>query len=359
MQKINPSTPYLFEDKPVFGLDIGRSNVRVMQVKHSGGKRKPKVIGYGEIPFDPSYIVDGVIVEPEKLAADIKKLFEHCLVGDITTRRVALALPISRAFTRSVDLPKLTEKELASAIQTEVEQYIPAAAESLYVDYSTVRSDKEKWATFIVAMPRRVVDSYLTLCRLLWLEPVIVQTSSGAGANLFACDSQSDLPSVLVDFGSESADITVFDKNPIVSGTVACGGEEITDLIGKALDVNYREATIIKTKYGLSFSKKQTQIERALESNLGNLIKEVQRSIRYYDERSKTKKHISQIVIMGGGANMPGLADYLTNVIRIPVRAFDPTHFLDFGHLQPLSISDKMSYVTAAGLSILKPEEAF
>lgn len=350
--------PYLYEDKPIFGLDIGHSTIRVLQLEPS--RQKPKIVGYGEIGFDPAAIdSNGVISRPEELAKAVKHLFKHSLVGDITTNRVAISMPISRAYTRSIELPKLNEKELTSAIRTEVEQYIPAAADSLYIDYSSVQTAKDRWATFIVAMPKRIVESYLMLCRLLGLETIVIQTSSGAGAHLFSRDSQSDLPSVLVDFGSGSADITVFDKNPIVSGTVACGGEEISQLISKSLGVTKREAIIIKTKYGLGYSKKQKQIEKALEPSLSTLIKEIQRSVRYYEERSKSKRKIAQVVIMGGGANMPGIADYLTNSLRMPVRAFDPTHFIDFGHLQPISIGDRMSYVTAAGLSLIPPSEVF
>lgn len=358
MKDTNP-TSYFYEDKPLFGLDIGHGIVRVLQLRPGKQKQAPKVTGYGEITFDASAIENGVIVKPEELAKAIKKLFEHSLVGDITTNRVAVSVPISKAFTRSVELPKLGEKQLAEAIQTEVEQYIPAAVETLYIDYSSVQSDKDKWATFIVAMPRRIVDSYITLCRLLGLELIMVQTSSGAGAHLFTRDSQSDLPSVVIDFGSESADITVFDKNPVVSGTVSCGGEEITRLIMQTLDVTKREATVIKTKYGLGYSKKQKQILKALDPTLGTLIKEIQRSIRYYEERAKSKRMIAQVVITGGGANMPGLADYLTNALRLPVRAFDPTNYVEFGHLQPISIGDRMSYVTTVGLGLIAPSEVF
>lgn len=350
-------TPYFFEDKPLFGLDIGRNMVRVMQVE--ADKKRPRVIGYGGIMYPTNTIDNGVITDYEAVAGTVQKLFQHSLIGDITTRRVAISVPVSRAFTRAVELPKLTEKELEAAIANEVDQYIPAAAASLYVDYTTVPSGKDKWATFIVAVPRRIIESYMTLCRMLGLEVVIVQTSSNASASLFSHDTQSDLPSVLVDFGSESADITVYDQNPIVSGVAACGGEEITRVISRALDVTEREAIIIKTKYGLSLSKKQKQIEAALEPSLEVLIKELQRSIRYYEERSGSKRKIAQIVTTGGGANMPGLAEYLTHSLRLPVRAFDPSNFIDFGHLQPLSQDERMSYVTATGLSLLKPEEAF
>ncbi len=355
MKKTHP-TPYFYEDKPLFGLDIGHDTVRVVQTSDD---KQPKVIGYGEISFPANAIENGVIVRHEEIAQAIQKLFSHSLVGDITTKRVSISLPISRAFTRSVELPKLTYKELQAAVKTEVDQYIPAAAESLYIDFTSLPSGKDKWATYIVAMPRRIVDSHMTLCRMLGLEPVIIQTSSGAGASLYDRDDQSDLPSVLVDFGSESADITVYDQAPTVSGTVAFGGEEVTRIIEKSLGVTTREATIIKSKYGLNLSKKQKQIESALEPSLKILVKELQRSIRYYEERAQSTSKIAQIITMGGGANMPGLAEYLTHSIRLPVRAFDPTKFIDFGRLQPFNTDGRMSYVTATSLSLMRPEEAF
>jgi len=354
--KKTPLTPYFFEDKPMFGLDVGHGTVRLMQL--AAGK-KCKVIGYGEISFDPSAVEDGVIVKHEVLAAAIQKLFKHSLIGDITTKRVAVSLPIARAFTRSIDLPRLSEGELAQAVKTEADQYIPAAADDLYLDYSVASRGETKSTVFIVAMPRKIVDSYLVLTRLLGLEAVLIQTTSSAGVRLFTHDSHSDLPAVLVDFGSDSADITIYDHGPIVSGTVACGGEQITQLIASSLSVSEREAVIIKTKYGLALSKKQKQIEAAIEQPLSLLVREVRRTIRYYEERSKSKHPISQVVIMGGGGNMPGLTDYLTSNLRIPVRAFDPTLYLDFGRLQPISIGDRMSYVTAAGLSLNKPEDVF
>lgn len=347
----------LFEDKPLFGLDIGHSSARVMQIVKA--RPKPRIAGYGVTGFDPSAIKDGVIVRPELIAKPLQNLFKHNLVGDITTNRVALSVPVSRAFIRSIDTPKLSDKDLAEAVKTEVEQYIPVAIESLYVDYSQIIDAKGKMRVFVVAMPKRIVDSYIMLARLLGLETILVQTSSGAGANLFSRDSQSDLATVLVDFGSDSADITIFDKNPIVSGTAPCGGLQITQLIGKALDVNEQEAVIIKSRYGLTLSKKQKQIEDALKPTLGLLTREIRRTVRYYEERSKAKRPISQIVIMGGGANMPGLADYLTNDLRLPVRSFDPTAYVGFGHLQPINAGERMSYVTAAGLALYDPSGVF
>ncbi len=351
--------PLLFEDKPLFGLDIGHGKVRVMQLVPF--KRRLRLIGYGETTFEPSAIHDGVIETPEVIAEAIQGLFRHHLVGDITTTRTAIALPMARAFTRSLEVPKLSDKELAEAVTNEAEQYIPAALEDLYIDYTRAGASAEadKNTVLIVAMPKAIVDSYLTLSRMLGLEAVVLQTSSGAGAQLFARDPQSDVPSLLIDFGSNSADITVYDRGPAVSGTVACGSELITTAIAHELGVTEKEATLIKAKYGLGISKKQTQIEKALDPTLSLLVKEIKRTVRYYEEHTHDKRKISQVIIAGGGANMPGLAEYLTSNLRMAVRSFDPSIFIDFGHLQPFNLTERMSYVTAAGLAAIDPKEVF
>jgi Tfp pilus assembly PilM family ATPase len=74
-----------------------------MQLEH--GKKQPHVVGYGETAFDSSAIKDGVITQPELIAKPIQDLFKHHLIGDITTDRVALSVPIAHAFTRSMEVP--------------------------------------------------------------------------------------------------------------------------------------------------------------------------------------------------------------------------------------------------------------
>lgn len=327
---------------------------------HGPTHKRPQVVGYGEATFDAAGAVkDGIIEAPEIIAAATLDLFEHHLIGDITTRRVALSLPIARAFTRSMNAPGLSGKDMAEAVRNEAAQYIPASLGELYLDYAQVSRGPDNNTVLIVGMPRRIVDSYLVLARMLGLETVMMQTSSGAGAYLFGRDAQSDVPSLLIDFGSDSADITVYDGGPVVSGTVPTGSDLFTAAIARELGISDKEAMLVKAKYGLNHSRKQAQIQKALTPTLELLVKEIRRTIRYYEEHSQEKQKIGQIVVAGGGANMPGIAEWLTSSLRLAVRSFDPTPYIDFGHLQPFNLTERMSYVTAVGLAAVDPERIF
>lgn len=355
MQVKKSRKPYFFDDKPLFGMDVGHDELRVIQfdLRHT----LPKLIGYGSIAFDPSAIVNGVVVKPELIAKAAQRLFSGELIGEINTNRVAVSLPSYRALTRAVQFPKMNRKDVDEAVRTEMAQYIQA--DSLYFDYTVLRQDVEGVEVFVTAMPKQVVDSYLTLTNMMGLEAVLLDADIGASAHLFAQDKWSGIPSVLIDCGATTTDITVFNKGLIVTGTVASGGDDITAAIARGLRVTPTEAIAFKSKYGLAKSEFQKQIAEAVQLPLELLLKEIRRTIRYYEQRYTKDAPIGQVVTMGGGANMPGFTEYLTDHLRLPAKAFDPATRIDFGHLRSFYTADRMSYVTAAGLAVVNPAEVF
>jgi len=348
---------YFYHDKPVFGLDIGFDSIKVMQVE--GDQKTTTVLGYGVAAFDPAALKDGVVTDIESIAKAVQALFAHQIVGSINTKRVVLAVPSTRTFTQSLSLPKLAKKDLHQAVMSEIEQYIPAQMDELYIDFEATRETAEGTELQIVAAPKIIVDSYLSLMRVLGLDPVAVETTVNSSSRLFVQAEQSSVPTILIDFGSVSSDITIYDQAVLTTGTVPGGGDSFTDLIADKLKVSRQEAHVIKTRYGLGVSKKQAEITEALKPMLDQLGKEIRRMIRYYEERSTGQRKINQIVTMGGGANMPGLSEYLTNSLRLATRMCDPWQNLSFDGLQPPSSTEKSMYVTATGLAMLQPKDAF
>jgi type IV pilus assembly protein PilM len=360
----NPKIASFFHDKPLFGLDIGHGSLKVMQVTEpvsaAGAKKhKPKVIGYGFTTFDKAAQEDGVVVQPEVIAKAAYELFEKNLIGDITTRRTAIAIPAYRTFTRSVSLPRLKDSELEQAVQLEAEQYISMPLEELYLDHQVIKQTEDTTELFLVAVPKTIVNSYLELTQVMGLEAVLIEPTLSSSGRLFSIDDQSDIATFIIDFGSLSSDISIFDRQVMVTGTVQGGGVTFTELIKDKLKVTPQEAGMIKSRYGLGMSKKQADIKSALEPTLMQIVKEIRRMMRYYEERYGSDRPINQIVTLGGGANMPGLSEYLTATLRMPVRHTDPWHYFDYKGLQPPADADKPMYATVAGLSLTPSKEVF
>jgi type IV pilus assembly protein PilM len=360
----NAKISTFFHDKPLFGLDIGLGSLKVMQlseqtVKPGSKVHQPRVIGYGFASFDKSAQENGVVVKPEIIAKAAFDLFKNNLIGDITTRRVALAIPAYRTFTRSLQLPKLKPAELREAVELEAEQYISMPLEELYMDYEITKQTEDATDLFVVAVPKTIVDSYLDLAALLGLETILIEPTLSSSGRLFTVDANSENASFIIDFGSLSSDISIFDQHVIVTGTVQGGGVNFTESIQHKLGVTLEEAGLIKTRYGLSASKKQAEIRQALEPTLQQIVKEIRRMMRYYEERYGPERPIDQIITLGGGANMPGLSEYLTESLRMAVRHSDPWQYITYKGLQPPSAADKPMYSTVAGLGLAKPKEVF
>ena len=359
--------PYFFKDKPLFGLDIGNGSLKVMQTEPDPKiKGQPHIassqsilIGYGSCHFSPEAINNGVIVKPEIIAEAAQKLFSHNLIGDITTHRVAMTIPSYRSYTRSIMLPNLSSKEIREAVYMEAGQYIPVPIDKLYLDYQPIRKTVDGQEYLAVAVPNEIVNSYMDLAAIMGLEPVLVETTMSSAGRLFSHDYQSDIPTIIIDFGSLSSDISIVDGTMLTSSTVQGGGEIFTKTIADALHVTPQEAHVIKTKYGLSVSKRQNEVKKGLEPVFDQIIKEIKRLIRYYEEHYGTERPIKQIVTLGGGSNIPGLNEFLTDRLRLAVRPCDPWQYLKVHRMQLPPRADKQMYATAAGLSMTNPKEVF
>lgn len=354
-----PNTTYLYRDRPLFGMDIGSSSVKVMQI--SAIKGQSIVSGYGVANFAEQCITDGVLIRLEEIAASIHRMFNSQLVGTISTNRVAISVPAANTFSRILTLPSdIPAKDLPDAVATESQQYLPANSDELYTDYTILDKQANEYRILSVAVKKDVVDSYMALAQILGLEVVTMEPTTAASNRLFGFTDRYKVPAVLIDFGATSADVTIYDNNLVVTGTIHGGGDHYTTAIKDALDVSYKEAQTIKSRYGLNVSKKQSEINRALKPLTDDIVKEVRRMARYYGERvSDQKQQIGQIVLIGGGANIPGLSNILTDQLRIPVRSYDPWQVISFGSLTLPSAGDENIYTTSAGLSLIKPEELF
>jgi type IV pilus assembly protein PilM len=348
----------LYRDRPMFGLDIGHGKMKAMQVDKQPGK--PAVVtGYGISRFEPGAVTNGEIVKPEVLAEAAHELFEKNLVGNITSARVACALPTAHTFSRPMSLPPMSHHDIIEAIHLEAGQYIPVPLDNLYLDYEISHQDEHGIELLLVATSRKIVDSYLNLLKALSLEPVAFEPSINAASRLLKIsgDSNSE-PSILVDIGSVTTDIAVFDGTMLVSSTVNSGGDNLTDLLSSRLHLNYQQAIDLKTEYGISYSEKQQRVVDAIKPQLDSLVREIEKSIRYYSERaSKSGKQIARVITVGGGAEMPGLNHFLSKELRLPCENFNPWDHITFGSLAPPSEPDRSMYITVAGEAILDPSE--
>jgi type IV pilus assembly protein PilM len=350
--------PVFYKDKPVFGLDIGRSSVKIMQIDKSF--KQARVTGYGTISFDEAAInSSGIVVNPEIIIEATYRLINERLVGSLSTRRVAVSIPNTNSFSRVLALPEMNRADIRAAVVAEVDQSIPLPLDQLYYDFSITRVLADgSIEVQLVATPRAIVESYLGVFEALGLELSLIESNISAMTRIVIHAEDHDVNTLIVDIGSTSCDLSIYDGSAIrATGTVDCSSERMTQNIATGLGITHQQAHSVKTRYGLEKSKKQDQIVSASEKELNKLISEIRKVMRYFTERNNTSGPIGQIIILGGGANLPGLASYITSRTRVATRLCSPWNNLSFGKLQPPHELETTLYTTAGGLGLVSTEE--
>jgi type IV pilus assembly protein PilM len=352
--------PLFYRPKPTFGLDIGHSTIKLMQV--DSGREKNHVLGYGYANFDPNAIADGEIVKPELLTDAIKPLMKQLIFGKLSTNRLCAAIPSRHAYTRLLSLPVMNIPDLAEAAKLEAEQYIPVPLDQLYIEYEpfgNISGSKQdtNQSVLMVAVPKRIIDSYLAWFESINLETALIETNLLSFSRLIKNIYKEQPPSIIIDFGAESCELAIHDQTIRLTSTIAFGGNHVTERISKILNTNTEKAHRVKVHYGIASSKWQKELAEGLQELLTGLATEIQKMMRYYRERTDKKVPIETIIITGGGANLPGLADFLSHLTGIPVSTCNPWEKLVLKSIQPPHVTERTLYNTAFGLALYNEEK--
>lgn len=316
--------------------------------------KKWLVLGYGSADLDPAKVQKSLDGNGSYLTESIQSLISSKLIGELPSNHTIIGVPTARSFSRTFTIPLKAESTLADAVEIEVDQYIPIPMNSLYVDYEIIERSKENLTVIMSAVPKILVDSCITATKAAGLRPIMVEPGINAVARIIETAEEGHLPTMIVDIGPASTDIAVFDGGAIrVSGGIGIGGNTFTIDIAKKLGVALENAHQLKVLNGLSAGPRQAKINSALQPSLQRIVAEIRKVIRYYNERLNEAFKIEQLLVVGGGSNVPGIGDYFTNELVMPARVASPWQKLDFGKLPQPNKQFRPRYITAAGLAIV------
>jgi len=174
-----------------FGLDIGSTSIKVVQLSKEGNKFKLST--FGQFPTPKATDVNVADSDIATISETVKKLIKDCRIN---TNLVAVALPETQVYTRVIELPTMNEAELTAALKFQVEQYVPLPADEISVKHTllagqNLRKDG-KMSVLIVASPNYLINRYLSIVQACGLELMAVDTETLCSARaLVGSDSNS------------------------------------------------------------------------------------------------------------------------------------------------------------------------
>jgi len=334
-----------------FGLNIGSQSIKIAQVEKTG--EKSRLIAFGLVPAPAKGIVSEVEADLNQLAQVIKNLHRE---AKITTKNVVTALPEDKVFTKLVIFPKLSDKELNSAIKWEAEQYVPIPLEEVTLDFQVMREfDQEnikKMEVLLIAAPKKLIEKYTKVIKVAGLSLVSLETEMMALVRSLAAKTET---SMLVDLGAKATDIVVVEgKSVFFTRSIPTAGESLTRSIVTGLNLEFNQAEEYKKAYGLSEDKLEGKILDVMTPVLEIFTKEIRKAIQFYE--ASRKKPIKRIILTGGIAGLPELVNYLAKNLNLEIQMGDPFAKLEKDEevLKKVSSGIAPFYAVAIGLALKK-----
>jgi type IV pilus assembly protein PilM len=328
-----------------FGLDIGSSAVKVVQLRETGDGYALDALGVVALP--PETIADGTIKDPPTVIAAIKQAAAD---AGITAREAVIGICGRELIIKKIEIPEVPDNELAGAIQLEAEHHIPFAADEVFLDHHVVGRRGTVMDLILVAVKKAKVVEYAGVVQDAGFVPVVVDVDGFAIENQYEVNARErDEEAVaLIDIGA-----TVMKTNVMRGGSsifardIPFGGNRYTEAIASALSLSFEKAEAAKLGNGGDAAT----IASAVESVSRELSLEVQRTFDYFASTAESDR-IGKIVLSGGCAQLPGLTEYLASTWGIPVETAQPFNRIDPGTYAEDVATAAPSLAVAVGLAL-------
>lgn len=324
-----------FFPKGMIGVDIGTSAIKLVEISRWG--RGITLENYAE--FEHSSIYKESSVAPGKsnnsLSVDLtaKIIREILKEAKIRTRRAVFAVPDFFTFCTSFEIPPMPEEEIPEAIRYNASQFITLPVSEVEIDWRIVSKNEQKNTStegeksplkiFIAAIPRQVVQEYKEVARLAGIELYAIEAEAFSVARALIKNNKKTI--CLIDMGAQSSVVNIIDNGHLRrSYSINFHGNNLNKAISAALAIAPNDAEKIKNKEGILSSL--PGVVETLYPLINPLIAEIRTiSSGFYQLE---QKNVEEVYLTGGVANLPGLKEYFSEVLKKNVSV--PNCFSDF-----------------------------
>lgn len=298
------------DHESVVGVDIGLSSIKVIQLTERKGSAILET--YGEIALGPYGNVDvgqAVSVPAEKLAEALTDLIRE---ANVTAKVGGFAVPLSASLISLISLPTKNRDDLANMIPIEARKYIPVPISEVSLDWFVIPDEEIKFLgssaakraanatnVLLVAIRNDVLGKLETVAKAASLSPRFFEIEPFSFSR--SAYEHGVAPTMLIDFGASGTRVYIIEFGIIaVSHTINRGGQDITIALSKANGQTFAEAERMKREKGIVGSEVG-----------GNAVEYVFSEARriFLTYQRKEGKAISQVVLVGGGAQLKGITE--------------------------------------------------
>jgi type IV pilus assembly protein PilM len=332
-----------------FGLDIGATGIRLVELRGSGPSRT--LVKYAYVPIDAKLAQSDSKADQQQLAQTLANLISE---AKLSTKDVAVGIPSSKVFTTVVDFDRIPQGELDKAIHYQADSLIPTPPAESKLDWALIGDspkDKTKVEILLSSVPNMFIESRLDMIESIGLNVIAFEPDNLAISRALIPPGTT-APQLVIDMGQLSTDLVVtMGDAPRLTRSIPTGVEAVIRSATQNLNIDEKQAQQFVYKFGVSKDKLDGQVYQAIIGTIDLLVGEVDKSVKFFQTRYPDTP-IERMIVTGGASTIPEFPLYLANKFGVNVEignAWRNVTFAPDRQSELLAVSNQFS--VAVGLA--------
>lgn len=347
----------------VWGIDIGQCALKALRCRpHDKDEKRMIVEAFDYIEYPK------ILTQPEANREELirEALEQFVSRNDVTSDRVAIAVPGQSGLARFIKLPPVERKKIPDIVKYEARQQIPFALEDVVWDYQPLAGSEDEGYALetevgLFAMKRDQVARALKPLEEAGVAVDIIQLAPLAIYN-FICFDRLELegtydpstppPStVIISLGTDTTDLVITNGYRVWQRSIPIGGNHFTKALTKELKLTFAKAEHLKRNAMKAENPKA--VFQAMRPVFSDLVAEIQRSIGFFTSNNRTAK-LGDMVALGNPMKLPGLQRFLSQNLDQEVKLIDQFENLVQGSATatPQFKENQLTFGVAYGLCV-------
>jgi type IV pilus assembly protein PilM len=326
----------LFSKKTTISMEFCSHEVRIVVGRYN--KKNILVENFFTIPVSEGLYEDGIIKDVDKFMHELQ---EGLAKNKVSGGEVYGVINSSNIIMREIKIPKVEEKQIASIIDYQLDEYLPVEPEGYVVQFIPldfiIEDGAEKQNIMLIGVPKTIVEPHLNLLQNLDLKPVVLDYAGNAISKLISFNEkingayENKINIACVDLEHESTALNIIEKGMMSISRVV--KEEIKPIV-------YEDAALTSDETSQPAGSPETggtnepdgsdnAVASGLKRNLGVILDGIDMVFRYYSSR-ETENDIDLILLHGDYSNIDGIENLISRYFDIPcvkLNALDKVKF--------------------------------
>lgn len=299
----------------ILGLDLGTYSIKILRAERGFGEFQ--LTDFYEIPLPPH----DVLTPDQNAEALLNRFMQE---NQLQYDSIVSSLSGLQCAFRTLEFPFSQTKKIDSAIEFELENYVPFPLEDLCVDYILLEKGVNTSKALTFYAPKSELVKFLNILSTANADPRYVGVEPLDLSNLPLSGMLPPQGSyAILDLGHSKTNLCIMQGNkPRAVRTIAIGGKHITQAIAKAMKLDWERAEELKLKSGqISPFEQGDSLSEIIEPIIKDLLIQVRQTLFALYEKGENK--IEAVYLSGGTSRLAGIDQYISTHLRLNVSPLD------------------------------------